>query len=154
VKYKFQKNITKIISWGTSRPLAGREACLRDLFANKKLFLFAKRPSGGASNFFLTSSPLGGREIPGPTPSARSTGGRYTFSEFFPSGSPFSNFIFYPFLKKAPTHTTKRRNHISLSRHHRRPSLPGTSSNPYLGSFGLVFSNRFSIKNLKSEPKG
>jgi hypothetical protein len=47
-----------------------------------------------------TSRPLDGREVPGPTPPAQSAGGRYPFFKNFPTGTPFPNFIFYPFLKK------------------------------------------------------
>jgi hypothetical protein len=102
VKHKFQENITKIISRGTSRPLAGRagrEACLRDLFANKKLFLFAKRPSGGASKFFWTSHPLSGRGVPSPTPPARSTGGCTHFPNFSHPAPLFQILFFYPLFR-------------------------------------------------------
>jgi hypothetical protein len=119
MKHKFQQNIIKIISRGTSRPLAGRDACLRDLFANKKLFLFAKRPSGGASKYFWNLPPAG-LEVPGPTPPARLTGGRHLFSEFFPSGSHFRILYFY-FLKK--THLLTQGT----------PRQPGSHSSPPSG---------------------
>jgi hypothetical protein len=95
-------------------PPVGRAGCLchhgRDLFASKKSFLFAKRPSGGAWKKIWSL-----REVSGPTPPARWSGGRYPFFEIFQIGTPFSNLIFFdPFLKKA----------LDLARFIRLPSRP------------------------------
>jgi hypothetical protein len=84
VKHKFQQKNNKKNKQGHLPP-ASRAGCL---------------PQEGPANNFGTSRPLDGREVPGPMPPARSTGGKYPFFEFFVSGTSFLNFIFLSFSKK------------------------------------------------------
>jgi hypothetical protein len=73
------------------------------LFANKKLFYSRRGSREGPENNFGTSRPSNRREVPSPTPPARSSDGRYPFSEILPISTPFSNLkFFYPFSKKTP----------------------------------------------------
>jgi hypothetical protein len=69
------------------------------LFVNK----YSRRgPQEGPEKIFSTFRPLDGREVSGPTPPARWSGGRYPFLEIFQIGTPFSNLIIFltSFLKK------------------------------------------------------
>jgi hypothetical protein len=56
--------------WPGGRPASGTSSRI-------KTFLIREETPG---NFFGTSRPMGGREVPGPTFPARSKGGMYPFS--------------------------------------------------------------------------
>jgi hypothetical protein len=108
----------------TSRPLAGRDASRPLAGRDASRPLIGRDPSGTSSrirNFsysrralgrglqknFGTSRPLDGRDVPSPTPPARSTGGRHPFFKLFPAGTPFRILIFFnPFFKKSQKRTS------------------------------------------------
>jgi hypothetical protein len=71
----------------------GRDACLRDLFANKKL-LFAKRLSGGAWKYFWNLPPAGWAGGPRPHAFRPINGQEVPIFPIFPNRHIFSNFIF------------------------------------------------------------
>jgi hypothetical protein len=85
-------------------PPVGRAGCRRrrvsSLFVNKKISYSRRGPREGPGKYFGTSRPLDRREVSGPTPPARGSGGRHLFFENFQNGTHFSNLIFLtPFLK-------------------------------------------------------
>jgi hypothetical protein len=80
---------------------AGRPAGrLRALFANKKSFLFAKRPSGGARKRFWDLPPVGWAGGPRPHASRPLIGREIPISQKFANRHPFFEFNFFYFFQK------------------------------------------------------
>jgi hypothetical protein len=84
-------------------PPVGRAGCrVRGLFANKKFFLFAKRPSGGVWEIFLDLPPVGWAGGLRPHASRPLIGREASIFRIFPNRHPFSEFNFFKphFFKK------------------------------------------------------